>query len=231
MSLLLIFSLLAGLLNMMPPSVSETIEPIAELATYSYLHWNDVYRFPDPSLIEGAVIHQPIPLENVYQGEVNIKYPVGEARGFEPNTLVVNGHPFYYTDLKGNRGYGEDFETLNEALGRNEAVRVGKRGIETFFGHYYNLSDNGVFNPLHDQDLLHIGSEVIVTNEEGLSKGYYITQTIEFLHANQGQQFYGDYYMPQMAYNGTGEELVYIQYCRWDIELGLLITNIGHRIW
>lgn len=37
--------------------------------------------------------------------------------------------------------------------------------------------------------------------------------------------------MPDLAYYGNGDDMVYIQYCRWDIQTGLLITNIGYRIW
>lgn len=138
---------------------------------------------------------------------------------------------FLFKDMRGNEGFGDDFDELNEVLNENRVAYVGQNNINTFFGHYYDLSGTGVFNPLADQGLLEVGTEVVITDEDGLSKGYEITQTIEFLHENQQKQFYGDDYMPDLAYYGNGDDMVYIQYCRWDIQTGLLITNIGYRIW
>ncbi|MFL2140916.1 MAG: hypothetical protein ACTH1A_01505 [Ruoffia tabacinasalis] len=145
--------------------------------------------------------------------------------------MSVNGYEFSFKDMRGNEGFGDDFDELNEVLNENRVAYVGQNDINTFFGHYYDLTGTGVFNPLADQDLLEVGTEVVITDEDGLSKGYEITQTIEFLHENQQKQFYGDDYMPDLAYYGNGDDMVYIQYCRWDIQTGLLITNIGYRIW
>lgn len=164
--------------------------------------------------------------------EFNQTFPEkGENLGYEANTLTMKDYSIPFVADYGNLGYGADFDYLNSLLDQNYAVAVGQNNIQTFFGHYYNLSNNGVFNPLADLDLLHDGVEVIVTDEEGFSKGYLITQTMEFLHPDQIYQYYGDDYMPNLAYNGNGSDMIYIQYCRWDISLGLLITNIGYRIW
>lgn len=164
--------------------------------------------------------------------EFNQSFPEkGKNLGYEANTLTMKDYSIPFVPDYGNLGYGSDFEYLNTLLDQNHAVAVGQNNIQTFFGHYYNLSNNGVFNPLADMDLLHEGVEVTVTNEDGLSKGYLITQTIDFLHPEQIYQYYGDDFMPNLAYNGNGSDMIYIQYCRWDISLGLLITNIGYRIW
>ena len=151
--------------------------------------------------------------------------------GYPPSSLTIKEYSISYKNEYGNLGYGEDFVHLSELLDQNFAVLVGNNGIHTLFGHYYDQTGTGIFNPLADRKLLEVGSEVILTNNQGLSKGYYITQIIQFLHSDQKHQYYGRNYMPDLAYYGNGLDMIYIQYCRWDISLGLLITNIGYRIW
>lgn len=184
-----------------------------------------------PDDVEGAVIHDPVFPDNYEEIDLVSLPEEGEDRGFTNESLTINGYEFDFEDMQGNSGYGEDFDYMNEVLDQNRVAYVGQNHINTFFGHYYDLTGDGVFNPLADQDLLEVGSEVVITDEEGRSKGYRISQTLEFLHADQHLQFYGEDYIPGLAYYGNGDDMVYIQYCRWDIQNGLLITNIGYRIW
>lgn len=184
-----------------------------------------------PEDIEGAVIHEPVLPTDYDEEEIESLPEDGTEAGYTEESLNVNGYEFSFKDMRGNEGFGDDFDELNEVLNENRVAYVGQNNINTFFGHYYDLSGTGVFNSLADQGLLEVGTEVVITDEDGLSKGYEITQTIEFLHENQQKQFYGDDYMPDLAYYGNGDDMVYIQYCRWDIQTGLLITNIGYRIW
>lgn len=155
----------------------------------------------------------------------------GKDLGYSPNSLTIQGFTIPFEDQAGNSGKGEDFEKLMTLLDQNLAVRVGQDHIQTFFGHYYNLSDNGVFNPMDDMGLMDVGVEVVVTDDQGKSRGYQVTQTMEFLHPDQIYQYYGDFYMPSLAYKGNGSDMIYIQYCRWDQALGLLKTYIGYRLW
>lgn len=184
-----------------------------------------------PEDVEDAVIHEPVLPKDYNLAEIKKLPEEGTHRDYHHEMLTVNGYDFPFVDKRGNTGYGEDFEKLNETLNQNLVAYVGRNNIHTFFGHYYDLTGTGVFNPLADQDLLDVGTEVVVTDEDGMSKGYEITQIIEFLHTDQQKQFYGDDYMPDLAYNGNDTDMIYIQYCRWDIQNGLLITNIGYRIW
>lgn len=184
-----------------------------------------------PEDVDGAIIHEPVLPENYEEIDLDSLPEDGVDRGYTPNRLTVNDYDFSFEDLQGNQGYGDDFDYMNEVLDQNKVAYVGQNNINTFFGHYYDLTGDGVFNPLADQDLLDIGSEIVITDENGKSKGYEISQTLEFLHADQGLQFYGDDYIPGLAYYGNGDDMVYIQYCRWDIQNGLLITNIGYRVW
>lgn len=184
-----------------------------------------------PEDVEGAVIHEPVYPEAYKTIDPKTLAKRGEQRGYNPNTIVVDGYEIPYVDMRGNTGADEDYIALSEALDQNLCVYVGDQGMNTFFGHYYNLSDNGVFNPLNDVISFGEGSEVIITDEAGYSRGYEITQVMEFLHPDQKLQFYGDDYLPTLAYEGNGEDMVYVQYCRWDYALGLLISNIGYRVW
>lgn len=150
---------------------------------------------------------------------------------YQTSTMTIDNWSVHIFEDYGNTGYGEDFDRLNETLDLNRAVLVGANNIHTLFGHYYDLTGTGVFNPLDDQGLLDIGTEVVLTDKQGISRGYEITQKIEFLHPDQADQYYGAHNMPMLAYYGNESDMLYIQYCRWDISLGLLITYIGYRIW
>lgn len=184
-----------------------------------------------PEDVDGAVIHEPVVPLNYDEIDLASLPEEGEQRDYNPNTLSVDDFIFSFEDLRGNRGSGDDFDYLNQILDQNLVAYVGMDGMNTFFGHYYDLTGTGVFNPLADMDLLNEGTEVVITDAKGYSKGYEISQIIEFLHKDQGLQFYGKDYMPNLAYFGNGDDMVYIQYCRWDIQNGLLITNIGYRVW
>ncbi|XJS11619.1 hypothetical protein ACF3NG_05300 [Aerococcaceae bacterium WGS1372] len=184
-----------------------------------------------PEDVEGAIVHKPIFPENYNKIDRKSMPENGVDKGYTRDSLTVNGYEFVYENLRENLGYGDDFDYMNEVLVQNKVAYVGNNNINTFFGHYYDLTGDGVFNPLVDQNLLEVGYEVVITDENGLSKGYQISQTLEFLHGDQHLQFYGDDYIPGLAYYGNGDDMVYIQYCRWDIQNGLLITNIGYRVW
>lgn len=167
------------------------------------------------------------PLQKFYQ-----RFPIeGKDLGYPANTMTIGDFQIELQDQQNNEGFGEDFDELNALLDQNYAVLVGKNNIHTIFGHYLNLSKNGVFNEVADAGLFSEGTEVILTDSKGKSRGYELTQIIEFLHPDQINQYYGTNYMPDLAYYGNGLDMVYIQYCRWDISLGLLITNIGYRTW
>lgn len=167
------------------------------------------------------------PLQKFYQ-----RFPKdGKDLGYPANTMTIGDFQIELQNQLNNEGFGEDFDELNALLDQNYAVLVGKNNIHTIFGHYLDLSGTGVFNAIADAGLLSEGTEVILTDGKGKSRGYELTQVIEFLHPDQVNQYYGTNYMPDLAYYGNGLDMVYIQYCRWDISLGLLITNIGYRTW
>lgn len=206
-------------------------------------------NFSGPTVLnqDPVVIHQPVyPTsypENygqdhlMYQG-LPINYQpkrqnfnqTGEELGYPANSLYIDGVTFLFEDLSGNSGKGSDFDLLNQVLDQNKVVKVGKHGMNSFFGHYYNLSNSGAFQPLVAQNLLHEGSQVIVTNQDGLSKGYEITQILNINVEDADHHFYGRYSIPELIYHGNQEDMIYIQYCRWDIELGMLISHFGYRI-
>ena len=157
------------------------------------------------------------------------KHKPGKDLGQSPNTLTVEGVDFPFEDLSGNTGVGEDAAELKATLDQQKAVQVGMNGIRTFFGHYYNYGTS-VFNPLDDQNLLKEGSVVSITDNKGETKTYEITQVFGVPYEDQYDYFYNKDPLPYLAYFGNGEDMVYIQYCRWDIELGYLKTAIGYRV-
>lgn len=220
--------IISGLLTNMAGSNFNLIDQ-GQAILDSYIRQN--ISSVSPGDYEGTIVHEPISLEEVYPGKIEEYEDKGQQLGYEPNTIQFSGYSFDYTDMSGNTGAGDDFQQLNDALNRLELVKVGQRGIETFFGHNNNLSNTGPFAILGHENLLYDGVEVITTDSEGYSRGYYMTQTIEFSHQDQIYQFYGDFYFPDLAYNGNHQDMIYIQHCRWDISFELLVVNIGLRIW
>lgn len=217
------------LLGALLAPVSGVVEETSNLMETHYRH--EISSF-SPEEVEGAIIHEPVDLESVYPYEVEDYDSQGTDIGYEPDTLTIGEYNFDFSDHSGNSGMGEDFDVIVQALDNLELVKVGNRGMETFFGHNNNLSNTGPFAILGtNPDILTDGMEVIVTDDQGLSKGYWMTQTIEFSHADQIYQFYGDKYIPDMVYNGFYEDMIYIQHCRWDVSWELLVINIGQRIW
>lgn len=176
--------------------------------------------------VEGATNFKPIYTDNYEE--------VAHTKGYEsdkkPNTLTVEGFDFDFVDLKGNTGIYEDYDEMYQIIEQNRAVQVGMNGMNAFFGHYYDLSGNGIFNPLHDQGLLHEGSLITVTDKDGMAKDYQITQIVTFLQPDQDMYFYNEDDLVYLPYYGNGDDMVYIQYCRWDIALGQLVTAIGYRV-
>ncbi|WP_282920361.1 hypothetical protein [Ignavigranum ruoffiae] len=213
---------------------------------FDYWHPQN-YGGPTVLSQEPVVIHQPVypssypqpygqdhlmfqglPLN--YQPKRQVFKAEGQALGYPANSLYINGVTFPFQDMSGNSGKGTDFDHLNQALASNQVVKVGQHGMNSFFGHYYDLSNSGPFQPLVAQDLLHEGSQVILTDREGLSKCYEITQILNINVEEADHHFYGRYSIPELIYQGNQEDMIYIQYCRWDIELGMLISHFGYRI-
>ncbi|MGX7106892.1 hypothetical protein ACWOBE_03730 [Hutsoniella sourekii] len=188
---------------------------------------------PRPEDVEGAIVHDPVYPASYQEGKPTERFPdKGLDKGYPENTLMVGDYAFPFVDLRGQMKEEEDFEYLNQLLEENtHAVYVGENNMNTFFGHYYDLSGTGIFNPMDDRGLMDIGVEVVITDDQGLSRGYEITQNLSFNHADQDLHFYGQDSLPYLAYQGNGQDMIYIQYCRWDIELGLLKSYIGYRIW
>ena len=155
----------------------------------------------------------------------------GQDLGYPANTMVIGDFTFYYEDLSGNTGLGEDFEQLNQVLEFDKVVKVGKRGMNGFFGHYFDLSNSGSFQPIVAYDLIQEGTVIVLTDGNGLSKGYEITQILNVNNNEAFNHFYGRYSLPDLIYHGNNEDMIYIQYCRWDIELGMLIMHFGYRIY
>ena len=87
------------------------------------------------------------------------------------------------------------------------------------------------FNPLADDGLLYEGGTVILTDQDGYSKGYEITQMVFVDRPNQYSYFYNKMSLPYLAFHGNGQDMIFIQFCREDIQLGLLSINFGYRIW
>lgn len=187
---------------------------------------------PTPENTPNAVVHEPAYPKEYKNGQPTKKFPEeGIDKGFEPNSLTISNFHFDFTDFRGNTGSQEDYTELVEVIDQNKVVSVGMNGMSAFLGHYYDLTGNGVFNPIVDEDLIYEGAEVVVTDENGKSKGYEITSISEFLNDEQHNHFYGNDSFPYLAYYGNGDDMVYIQYCRWDISLGLLISSVGYRVW
>lgn len=179
-----------------------------------------------------AVVHEKVFPKSYKDGSPTEEFPEeGIDKGLDPNSLIISDYKFDFTDFRGNTGSQGDYTELYNTIEQNKVAGVGMNGMNAFFGHYYDLTGNGVFNPIVDESLLYEGAEVIVTDENGLSKGYEITTIPEFLNDDQHVQFYGEDSIPYLAYYGNGDDMVYIQYCRWDISLGLLIVSIGYRVW
>lgn len=180
-----------------------------------------------PSDVEGAIVH-----EVIYPEKYKKNLPkIGKKLNYAPNSLLVSGYEFPYVDMKGNTGSEDDFTKLNEILDQNQVAMVGDNRISSFFGHYYDLTGNGIFNALVDYELLDEGSEIIVTDSNGCSRGYEVSQIISFNIAEQDLHFYGDDLIRQLAYHGNEDDMVYIQYCRWDIALGNLVSAFAYRVW
>ncbi|MDO4432889.1 MAG: hypothetical protein Q4B80_06170 [Aerococcaceae bacterium] len=181
---------------------------------------------------EPKIVHEPIFPTSYTNGKPPVfEHERGQQLGYEPNTLRLKDHVFTFSDLSGNTGKNNDFTRLMEEIDKNVVVKVGQKGLNTFFGHYYDLSGTGVFNPIVDEQLIEIGSPIIVTDNDGYSKGYQVTQILEVLNAEQDQHYYGKEHLPVFVYEGNGMDMVYVQYCRWDISYGLLIGNIAYRVW
>ncbi|MCW6676461.1 hypothetical protein NHG35_03115 [Aerococcaceae bacterium NML180378] len=184
--------------------------------------------------VEERIIHQPIFPKSYSDDRKPPKFthPKGEKLGYEPNTLHLKEHAFPFVDMRPKKASDEvDFTHLMTNLDANHVVAVGKNNIQTFFGHYYDLTGTGVFNPIVDENLIEVGSIAIVTDEDGYSKGYEFTQILEVQHAEQDYHYYDKTPLPKLAYNGNGTEMLFVQYCRWDISYGLLIGNVGYRVW
>lgn len=157
----------------------------------------------------------------------------GQQLGYTPNTLKIDNYEFPFKPLYGNTGssINNDFSKIEQVLLENGTAAVGMNGIHSFFAHYDYVNYTGPFNPLVDQGILQVGTQAIITDAEGYSKGYEFTQTVNFQRDDQYNYFYDGLSMPFLAYYGNTDEMIYLQYCRWDIERGLLETSIGYRIW
>lgn len=159
------------------------------------------------------------------------EHPRGEKLGYQPNTLRLKDHVFTFVDMSGSTGYGQDFDTMMAHLDADEVVRVGKNKMNAFFGHYYDLSGNGVFNVIVDDNLIEVGSIAVITDKDGYSKGYEFTQILEILNSEQEFHYYDGKQIGQLVYNGNKKDMLFLQYCRWDISLGLLKGNVAYRVW
>lgn len=182
---------------------------------------------------EDRVVHEAV-YPDTYDAKhqpPKFEHPKGVKLGYTPNTIRLKDMEFPFEDMRGNSGAGKDFDKMMTILDENKVVQVGKNKIHSFFGHYYDLTGTGVFNPIVDHNLIEIGSEAIITDKDGYSKGYEFTQILEILNEEQERHYYENQQISQLAYNGKNIDMLYLQYCRWDIELGLLKGNIAYRIW
>lgn len=208
-------------------NIDQTPKKIQEEIIEQMNTLNMDFSFYDPSNKE------LVNIEPIYPKQYhNQTFPdKGVNKGYKPNTLRIGGHEFDFEDLSGNTGAGEDFVALQSVLDQNKVVKTGMNQTQAFFGHYYDLTGDGVFNAIVDLDLQHVGTEVIVTDSEGYSKGYEVTQIIEYEQLKEYNYYYDEYPMSLMAFFGNGEDVVYIQYCRWDISMYLGISSFSYRIW
>lgn len=189
----------------------------------------DLYDPKDDSLIN----FDPVFPKSYVDGEAPDFSPKGEDLGYEANTLVINEVTFPFIPVYGNTGSttNGDADILAELLKNDIPFAVGKNKINTIFGHYDHTGGRMAFNPLADDGLLYEGVTAILTDEDGYSKGYEITQMVFVERPNQYQYFYNEMSLPYLAYYGNGQDMLFIQFCREDIELGLLSINFGYRIW
>lgn len=182
---------------------------------------------------EDRITHEPV-FPSSYDDKnkpPKFEHPRGQKLGYEPNTLMLKDTVFHFEDMSGSSGAGDDFVKMMELLDADHVVKVGKNKMNGFFGHYYDLSGNGVFNVIVDEQLIDIGSIAVITDKDGYSKGYEFTQILEILNSEQEYHYYGEDQIGQLVYNGNKTDMLFLQYCRWDISLGLLMGNIAYRVW
>lgn len=177
--------------------------------------------------------HKPIFPESYDKSNQPPKFDsvMGKKLGYTPNTIRLKDMEFPFVDMRGNNGNGTDFDEMMTKLDENLVVQVGRNKMHAFFGHYYDLSGTGVFNAIVDYNLIDIGSEAIITNSLGYSKGYQFTQILEIINEEQAAHYYDDIPIAKLAYYGNGYDMLFLQYCRWDISLGLLMGNVAYRVW
>lgn len=160
----------------------------------------------------------------------NVHHQKGSPMGHPANTLINSHVTLVYTPLKNNTGQSADYDKVNAVLDVDGIPNVGMNGIHTFFGHYYGAG-SGAFSPLVQSDLLSLNNEFIVTDANGLSKGYRITQVIPVQMNDQYNFFYNEDSVPYLAYHGNGDDMIAMLTCRWDKAIGQMDFSIGYRIW
>lgn len=159
------------------------------------------------------------------------KFKPGKNISLPKNTLINDPFTIVYTPLENNTGQHNDFEKVNAVLDKDGVPNVGMNGIHTYFGHYYGGTNYGAFAPLVHNDKLSNGNEFIVTGEDGLSKGYRITQVIPVQMDLQYNYFYNEDAIPYLAYFGNGDDMIALLTCRWDKTIGQMDFSIGYRVW
>ena len=189
----------------------------------------DLYDPKDDSLINFDPIY-PASYEN---GQAPTFSTKGKKMGHPANTLIVSEVTFPFIPAYGNTGTSKngDAEALEQLLKNDVPFAVGQNNIHTLFGHYDHTGGRMAFNPLADDGLLYEGGTVILTDQDGYSKGYEITQMVFVDRPNQYRYFYNKMSLPYLAFHGNGQDMIFIQFCREDIQLGLLSINFGYRIW
>lgn len=171
-------------------------------------------------------------IDPVYpDGYQKAKFKKGKNLHKKDNTLTVDGVDFPFIPLYGNTGIEEEYQTIMNYVDQEQVVATGMNGIHAFYGHYSHVPwYKSIFNQLIEQDLIKEGNQVQVTDDKGLTKTYEITQIIHFKNTEQYDYFYDQDPFPYLPFFGNGEDMVYIQYCRWDLKYGWFENVIGYRV-
>lgn len=203
------------------------------LICFCILMWNATIVYATSAIPENErIVHEPI-LPNSYNDKQKLSkfdFPRGKKLGYTPNTLRLKEHEFPFSDLRDDKKE-PDYHEMMKLLDEDKVVAVGKNKMSAFFGHYYDLTGTGVFNVIVDNSLIDIGSLAILTDKDGYSKAYEFTQILEVQHAEQEHHYYGKEPLAKLVFDGNGTDMLYLQYCRWDISYGLLIGNVAYRVW
>ncbi|MGF3076150.1 hypothetical protein [Facklamia sp. P12955] len=162
---------------------------------------------------------------------LDVMHTEGKVLGKKPNTIESNGIVVEYIPLEDNTGSKDDFDQVNDVLGIDGVPQVGMNGIRTFFGHYYDHINTGAFAPFASNNYFEPGNEFIVTDKDGISKGYEITAIIPIQTDFQYNYFYNEDSIPFLAYYGNGDDMAAFMTCRWDKAIGQMDFAIAYRIW